>query len=142
MLKGRATPKLDEKNRLTVPVRYRKELGFEVTVVCEPEHCLGVYGREVFEAQMRRFMEAPATLRQVRDYQRWMNARAEDVEPDGQGRITLTPQQRDWARVDREVIVIGGGNRLEVWNPANWADREAQLDEEFADFDGLIATDG
>jgi MraZ protein len=134
-------PKLDDKFRLTLPAKYRKELGYEITVVCEPEHCLGVYRREVFEEQMRHYMEAPSTLRQVRDYQRWMNSRSEDVEPDTQGRITLTTKQREWARFDRDVVVIGGGNRLEVWNPERWDCHEAQLDEEFVDFDGLIVTD-
>jgi MraZ protein len=132
---------LDDKGRLTLPAKYRSELGDAVTVVCEPERCLGIYGRAVFEDQMRRFLEAPSTIRQVRDYQRWVNARAEDVEPDGQGRITLTTQQREWARFDREVVVIGSGNRLEVWNPTAWNEHEEQLNQEFINFDGIIAVD-
>jgi MraZ protein len=130
---------LDDKGRLTVPAKYRRELGFDITVVCEPERCLGIYDRAVFEEQMRRFLDAPSTIRQVRDYQRWVNARAEDVEPDGQGRITLTPQQRDWAGLSGEIAVIGSGNRLEVWNPTAWDEHENQLNQEFINFDGLIA---
>jgi MraZ protein len=129
---------LDDKNRLAVPAKYREELAKAITVVCEMEHCLGVYRRADFDQTMRAYNEAPTTIRQVRDFQRWMQSRAEDVTPDGQGRITLTPFQRQWARLDREVIVIGSGNRLEVWNPADWEAYQATLEARFTDFDGHI----
>jgi MraZ protein len=141
MFKGQATPKLDDKNRLTLPAKYRRELGDEITVVCERERCLGVYRRDVFEAMMQQDAEGPSTFRRIRDYQRWMSSRAEDVTPDGQGRVTLTPQQLTWAEFDREVIVIGSGNRLEVWNPEQWLEYETALDTEFTNFDGRIAPD-
>jgi MraZ protein len=138
MFKGTASPKLDDKNRLALPAKYREELAKEITVVCELEHCLGIYKRPDWDQTMARYNAAPTTLRKVRDYQRLMQSRAEDVSPDGQGRITLTPFQRAWARLDKEVVVFGAGNRLEVWNPADWAAYQAELEAGFADFDGDI----
>jgi len=138
MFRGTATPKLDDKFRLALPAKYREELAKEITVVCEMEHCLGVYRRQDFDQAMKEYNDAPTTIRRVRDYQRWMQSRAEDVAPDGQGRITLTPVQRAWARLDRDVVVIGSGNRLEVWNPDDWDDYQAQLERRFQDFDGQI----
>jgi MraZ protein len=132
------SPKLDDKSRFTLPSKYRGELSEQVTVVCELEHCLGVYPRQVFDAMMAPINQASPTFRRVRDYQRWMESRAEDATPDKQGRITITAQQRAWANLEHETITNGAGNRLEIWNPDDWAAYQERLLEEFADFDGDI----
>ncbi|MCL2471200.1 MAG: cell division/cell wall cluster transcriptional repressor MraZ, partial [Propionibacteriaceae bacterium] len=108
-MRGTWTPKLDEKSRLTLPAKYRTELTEEVTVVCEQERCLSVYSKEVLDAMMEPVNTAPSTLRNVREYQRWTQYRAEDANPDRQGRITITASQRSWAGLDRDVFVIGAG---------------------------------
>jgi len=137
-MRGTQTPKLDEKNRLTLPAKNRASLPEQLTVVCEQERCLGIYPREVLDQMMAPIDAAPWTLKQVREYQRWFNSRAEDVTVDTQGRITITPTQRAWAGLEKEVVVIGAGPRLEVWNPDRWAEYSPTLDEKFADFDGEI----
>jgi len=138
MFRGTATPKLDDKFRLALPTKFREELGQEITVVCEMERCLGIYRRQEFDNAMRQYSDAPTTIRRVRDYQRWMQSRAEDVTPDASKRITLTATQRSWARLERDVIVIGSGNHLEVWNPVDWEAYQAYLEQDFTDFDGQI----
>ena len=141
-MRGSWMPKLDDKSRLTLPAKYRSELTDEVTVVCEQERCLAVYPKAVLDTMMEPINSAPSTLRDVREYQRWTQYRAEDATPDKQGRITLTAIQRTWAGLDRDVIVIGAGNRLEVWDPERWETYSAALDERFADFDGEIVPRG
>jgi MraZ protein len=137
-MRGTWTPKLDDKSRLTLPAKYRIDLTEEVTVVCEQERCLGIYPRTVLDQMMEPINAAPSTLQNVREYQRWMQARAEDANPDKQGRVILTSAQRAWADLDRDVIVIGAGHRLEVWNPERWIQYSAELDEKFANFNGEI----
>jgi len=137
-MRGAWTPKLDDKSRLTLPAKYRAELTDEVTVVCEQERCLAIYAKAVLDAMMEPVNAAPSTLRDVREYQRWTQYRAEDATPDKQGRVTITPSQRTWAGLDRDVVVIGAGNRLEVWNPEQWEAYSSALDAKFADFDGEI----
>jgi len=137
-MRGTQNPKLDEKSRLTLPAKYRTDLTEDVTVVCEQERCLGIYSKAVLDKMMEPINAAPSTFRNVREYQRWFHSRAEDATLDKQGRITITATQRAWAGLDREVIVIGAGPRLEVWNPEKWAEYAASLDEKFADFDGEI----
>jgi MraZ protein len=141
MFRGTAFPKLDDKYRLAVPAKYRDKLAHDIVVVCEIERCLGLYRLADFEAKMAEASDAPATFRTVRDYQRWMMSRAEDVTPDGQGRVTLTSTQRTWAGLERDVVVIGAGNHLEVWNPDTWTDYSAGLDNRFQDYDGRIGPD-
>ena len=142
MMRGMWTPKLDDKFRLTLPAKYRDELTEEVTVVCEQERCLAIYAKPVLDKMMEPINVAPSTLRNVREYQRWTQARAEDANPDKQGRVTLSTVQRTWAHLDKDVIVIGAGNRLEVWNPEAWDAYSAELDAKFADFDGEIVPRG
>ena len=137
-MRGSWMPKLDDKFRLTLPKKYRFELTDEVTVVCEQERCLGIYAKTVLDALMERINSAPSTVKEVREYQRWSQHRAEDATPDKQGRITITSLQRLWAGLDRDVVVIGAGNRLEVWNPDAWVTYAQSLDDKFADFDGEI----
>ncbi|MDR0285954.1 MAG: cell division/cell wall cluster transcriptional repressor MraZ [Propionibacteriaceae bacterium] len=137
-MRGMWTPKLDDKSRLTLPAKYRTTLTDEVTVVCDQEHCLSIYAREVLDAQMEKINAEPVTRREAREYQRWAQYRAEDAAPDKQGRVTISPLQRAWAKLDRDVVVIGAGLRLEVWNPDVWAEYSGALDDKFADFDGEI----
>ncbi len=141
-MRGTWTPKLDDKYRLTLPAKYRTELTEEVTVVCEQERCLAIYAKAVLDTMMEPINAAPSTLRDVREYQRWTQYRAEDATPDRQGRVTITSTQRAWAGLDKDVVVIGAGNRLEVWDPARWEAYSATLDAKFADFDGEIVPRG
>jgi len=141
-MRGTFTPKLDDKSRLTVPMKYREELGFHLTVVCEQEHCLSIYAKDVLDQLLEPVNRASPTWLDVREYQRWMNSRAEDADPDHQGRITITPMQRAWAGLDKDVIVIGAGNRLEVWDPARWEEYSKTLDARFANFNGEIVPGG
>ena len=137
-MRGMQSPKLDEKSRLTLPAKYRDELTDDVTVVCEQEHCLSIYPKTVLDEMMKPINSAPSTYLNVREYQRWVNPHADDAALDKQGRITISANQRAWAGLDRDVVVIGAGPRLEVWNPERWAAYSASLDEKYADFDGEI----
>jgi len=137
-MRGTWTPKLDDKFRLTLPAKYRDELTEEVTVICEQEHCLSIYSRAVLDQMLEPVNQASSTWLDVREYQRWVNSRAEDASPDKQGRITLTPLQRTWAGLERDLVVIGSGNRLEVWNPDRWEEYSPTLDARFANFNGEI----
>lgn len=137
-MRGMSTPKLDDKFRLTLPAQFRAELTEEITVVCELDNCLAVYPRAVMDKMMEPINQASPTIRRVREYQRWMQYRAEDASPDKQGRITLTATQRAWAGLDRDVVVIGAGPRVEIWNPQRWETYSPTLDEKFENYDGNI----
>ena len=58
--------------------------------------------------------------------------------PDRQGRVTVSSRLRDYAGIDRDAVVVGTGNRLEVWDPVAYDKAMADSDEEFRDFDGEI----
>lgn len=137
-MRGSGGLKLDDKSRLTLPAKYRDELTDKLVIVCDQERCLSIYPRQALDALMNPINAASPTQLKVREYQRWANSRSEDAAPDKLGRVIISPIQRAWAGLDKDVFYVGAGNRLEIWQPEAWAAYEAALDDKFADFDGDI----
>ncbi|WP_040284576.1 division/cell wall cluster transcriptional repressor MraZ [Tessaracoccus massiliensis] len=141
---GTYTPKLDEKGRLILPAKFRDALEGGLFVTRGQERALDVFPRATFEAKMTAALSAPSTVKEVRDYQRMLMAGASEEVPDRQGRITIPPHLRAYAGLDRDVVVIGSGDRAEIWNAEAWQKyseaREqafAEMDSEFAGYGGL-----
>ena len=99
------------------------------------ENCLVVWPPEVFEQESARVMERPMTSKSGRGFIRIFFSGAEEVVPDKQGRISIPQVLRDYAALEREVVVIGVLDRLEIWNPTKWRDYQASEAEKFADLD-------
>jgi MraZ protein len=86
-----------------------------------------------FAAMTNRIQEAPLTVRQAREYGRFLAMRAIEDTPDKQGRITIPPLLKEYAGLAREVVVIGALNRVEIWDPTRIAAWEAEHSQAFAD---------
>ncbi len=130
-LGGTFFPKLDDKGRLTLPAKFREHFANGVVVTRVQEGCLAVYDVETFDSLDARFEQKTANDAEVRAYQRWLNSGSHDDTPDRQGRVTLPAPLRTFAGLDRDVVVIGSGDRVEVWDPARWEKQSARLDEMF-----------
>ncbi len=120
---------LDAKNRLTVPSRFRSQLSGPVFLVRGAEPCISVYPEAVY-AQLAE--QALAGLNPLgADYKRLSRlfyAKADDVELDGAGRITLHSQHLDHAGIKgREAVITGTGTSLEIWDRAAWETYDAEL---------------
>lgn len=132
---GTFTPKLDEKGRLFLPAKYRDVLAEGVVVTRGQEHCLVVWPPEVFDRESERQAEQPLTNKGARAYARMLFSGGDEVVPDKQGRIGIPAVLREYASLEREVVVIGVRDRFEIWNPASWRDyQEAEL-AAFAELD-------
>jgi MraZ protein len=138
MLVGTFHPRLDDKGRLALPAKFRDEFADGLVVTRGQDGCLVVYSADEFRALLAPINDAPATVARVRKYQRFLYAWAQEETPDRQGRVTLSTRLREYAGIDRDVVVVGTGNRLEVWDPVSYEDAMAESDEEFRDFDGEI----
>ena len=133
MFVGSYTPKLDEKNRLFLPAKFREQLVEGLVVTKGQDFCLTVFPRADFAAMTGRIQEAPLTVRQAREYGRFLAMRAAEDKPDKQGRITIPPLLKEYAGLDRDVVVIGALNRVEIWDPERIAAWEAEHSQTFAD---------
>ncbi len=119
---------MDERGRVPLPPVYRD--AFREGVVLSqghPDRCLRVYTRGAFEAQASEFTADSAMLQRGRDLRRAFFASARSAELDKQNRILIPPPLRQWARLDRQVLVIGAGECLEIWDPAAWEAESERL---------------
>jgi MraZ protein len=132
MFFGTYTPKLDEKGRLFLPAKFRDQLSGGLMVTRGQEHCLYVWPQAEIERVTERLREAPVSNKATRDYIRMFSSASDDA-PDKQGRITIPTQLREWAGLNKDVVVIGAMNRLEIWDEAQWNAYSQAQEEAFAE---------
>ena len=137
MLRGATKVTLDAKGRLAIPVRYRDQLmtraeGRLVATV-DRDYCLLIYPLPDWEEIERKLTRLPALNKQSRRLQRLMLGHATELEMDSHGRILLTRELREFAGLDRQAMLIGQGNKFELWSEERWS---ARRDEWLADDDG------
>ncbi|EPH02608.1 protein MraZ [Propionibacterium sp. oral taxon 192 str. F0372] len=138
MFLGTHTPKLDDKGRFFLPAKYRDQMAAGLVVTRGQDHCLSVFPRATFEERTQQMIQAPTTMRRVRDFQRMLAASASDEVPDKQGRVTIPAVLREYAGLETEIVVVGAIDRLEIWNPTSWADYNAEKETEFAELNEEI----
>lgn len=142
MFRGINSISIDGKGRLAVPTRYRDALGQDraslVVTIDTEETCLLLYPAsqwQVIEDNLQRLPSFNAAARRI---QRLLIGHATDVELDLNGRILLPPLLRDYAHLSKRVVMIGQGNKFEVWDETLWQSRREQwLAEEASREDGL-----
>lgn len=122
--RGHAVLNLDDKGRLAIPARQREVLArFEsprVVITAHPHRCLVIYPEEGFAELEEKLRRMPASRRETSNLQRLIIGHASEADPDSQGRVPLTAGQRSYARLDKRVVLVGVGNRMEVWDEAAW----------------------
>lgn len=133
MFFGTYTPKLDDKGRLFLPAKFREELAEGLVVTRGQERCLTIWSLEDFARLTERLQQAPVTNKGTRDYVRMLFAAASQEVPDKQGRISIPPVLRQYASLDKDVVVIGSMNRIEIWDPASWAQYSEEQEQVFSD---------
>ena len=132
MFLGTHSPRLDDKGRLILPAKYREELAAGLVLTKGQDGCLYVFPAGEFSRITDALRTAPVTAKAVRDYSRVLFASASDEELDRQGRITIPLGLREYARLDRECVVIGANTRLEIWDASAWASYLEQQEPAFS----------
>lgn len=132
MFLGTYEPKMDEKGRVILPAKFRDELADGLVVTPGQDRCLYVVSAEEFSRMVRELSQAPTTTKNARDYIRVLMSGASDEVPDKQGRVTLPPRLRSYAGLGRDLVVVGVGNRAEIWDRENWTRYLAAQEEAFS----------
>lgn len=130
MFAGTHTPKLDDKGRLFLPAKFREQMKEGLVITRGQDRSLEMRTAADFEEFSARLRDSTDPRR--RAYNRMLFALLSEQVPDKQGRITLTPELRDYAGLERDCVVIGVRNKLEVWKPENWAEYTQAQEEAFA----------
>jgi MraZ protein len=129
---GTHTPLLDDKGRLILPAKFREELSGGVVITKGQERCLYVFTAVEFGRIAAQLRGQPVTHKAARAYGRVFFASAHDEVPDKQGRVTIPAHLREYAGLDRELVVIGASSRVEIWDRHAWEVYLAESEDAFA----------
>ena len=138
MFLGTYEPKLDDKGRVILPARFREDMEGGIVLTRGQEHCILAFPAQEFEQMTVELRRAPLSSKQARDYVRVLLSGAYKEVPDKQGRITLPPDLRKYAGLDRELTVIGAGSRTEIWNSQAWNDYLSVQEDVFSQTENEI----
>lgn len=118
---------LDAKGRLAIPTRYREPLHEQcngaLVVTVDLDQCLLLYPFPEWVEIERKLMKLPTLDPKVRRLQRLLIGHAAECDLDGSGRILLPPPLREFARLDKRVVLVGQGNKFELWEEVTWNER-------------------
>ncbi len=111
---------VDVKGRLIMPSKFRDALGEEFVVSKGMDGCLFVYANEDWNAFEQKLTSLPLINKEARQFARFFLAGAAQVELDKQGRILLPASLREFAGLDKDVVLVGVGSRIEIWSKEKW----------------------
>jgi MraZ protein len=124
--RGNYEHSLDAKNRLTIPSKLRDELGGEVVIGKGIDSCAAIWTPEGFDAWTQRFLEGLHPLSdEARDLTLYFSANSFPTELDKAGRAMIPTDVLEHAGIERETIVVGAFDHVQLWGPGAWRERSA-----------------
>ena len=128
MFMGEYSHTIDTKGRLIVPSKFRESLGDSFVVTEGLDGCLFVYDMTEWKSFEEKLKELPMSHRDTRKFARFFLAGATQVEVDKQGRILIPNVLREFAGLEKDVVFLGVGSRIEIWSRQAW-DGEGNFDD-------------
>ena len=125
MFMGEYNHTLDTKGRLIIPTRFRESVGEDFVVTKGLDGCLFVYPQSAWEEFEEKLRALPLTRKDARTLVRFFVAGATSVELDKQGRILIPATLREFAGLEKDVVLAGVTNRVEIWSKDRWAEVNA-----------------
>jgi MraZ protein len=111
---------LDEKGRLAIPVKFRKELKDGAVVAKSLEGCLALYSKNDWKEFANKLNQLPISQKDARSFARFFLTSAMEVNLDSQGRILIPDYLRDYCSLKKKSVITGMGNKIEIWNENTW----------------------
>jgi len=119
---------IDSKGRLIVPSKLRDSLGSNFFITISPDECLNMYSEEEWEKINENLQSQSGSKAKIRQIRRFFLSNACECEIDSQGRVLVPEKLRQKANLNKEVVIVGSGNKAEVWNREKWEAMEALED--------------
>lgn len=124
MFRGISPIALDAKGRMSMPTRYRTRLleicQGQLVITIDPDYCLLLYPLPEWEAVEQQLVRLSSTNRKSRALKRLLLGHAEECSLDANGRLLLPGPLREFAGLDRRVVLVGQGNKFEIWDETIW----------------------
>ena len=145
MFRGVNTVNLDSKGRLAIPTRYRDQLARlcegQMVVTVDRDGCLLLYPLPEWEEIERKLARLSSFQKQTRRLQRLLIGHATECEMDGNGRILLSQPLREFAGLEKAVVLIGQSNKFEIWSESTWTERRKEWIEGDGEDEGDLPAD-
>lgn len=136
MFQGATALSLDAKGRLAIPARHRDALLAQcegrLVVTAHPHGCLLVYPLPDWEPIRAQILAAPGLNQQAALLKRLLVGNARDEDMDAAGRVLIAPELREWAKLDKQVRLVGQGKHFELWADEAWLKQQAEAAALFA----------
>ena len=130
MLIGEYIHTLDGKNRMSLPVKFRKEIGNSIVIAPGLDNCLSLYTVREWQKISSKLSDSSMLASDNRSFSRFMFGQAVDVGVDSQGRILIPENLKNRSKLSSKVVVIGVQNRVEIWNEKAWNDYKKIVEKE------------
>ena len=134
MFKGEFSHTIDSKGRMIIPAKMREQLGENCVVTRYLDNTLAIYTQEKFEEIAKKLSAQSSNKSAQRAFVRFFVGGAADLEFDKQGRVLIPSNLRKHAQLKKDAIIVGNGERIEVWNKARW---DAYNDEIYGNIEEL-----
>lgn len=134
MFIGEYNHNVDAKGRVSLPSRFREELSDTFYITRGFETCLFIYDAHEWQKMDRKLESLNFTAREARNFARMFYSGAMEISCDKQGRFLIPPQLRSFAKIDKEVVILGVSDRIELWDRKHW---EEYMASDAMDYDEL-----
>lgn len=130
MFLGEYSHTFDTKNRISLPAKFRKDLGRVVVVTRGLDHCLYVYARKEWEREAKRYAESAGGTAAARGLARLFLAGSSEAEVDSAGRILIPENLKSFANLKVKTVVAGVAERVELWDEDAWKKYTAAIERD------------
>jgi MraZ protein len=133
MFIGEYTYSIDEKKRLALPQKFRKALGKKAVITRGLDQCLFVYSQKEWSKLAQKLSQLPLSQADARGFARLMLTGAMEVAIDKLGRILLPDYLKEYAKIQKKVVIAGVFNRIEIWDEGVWQEYKLKTEKEVGD---------
>ncbi|AHV98388.1 division/cell wall cluster transcriptional repressor MraZ [Paenibacillus sp. 7124] len=131
MFMGEYQHSIDDKGRIIIPAKFRELLGSSFVATRGLDSCLFVYPMDEWGIMEQKLKSLPLMKSDARAFSRFFFSGATECQWDKQGRVTLPSNLREYAKLDKECVILGVSNRVEIWNKELWEQYFGQSEESF-----------
>ncbi len=133
MFMGEFHHNADTKGRLIIPAKFREELGNIFVLTRGLDQCLFGYPMNEWKIIEEKIKSLPLTKKDARAFARFFFSGATECEIDKQGRISIPSTLRRYGKIEKECVILGVSNRIEIWNKEIWEEYFSESEESFAE---------
>ncbi|MFA6273347.1 MAG: division/cell wall cluster transcriptional repressor MraZ [Candidatus Paceibacterota bacterium] len=130
MLIGEFAHSLDDKNRLSLPAKFRQEMGKKIVLARGLDHSVTIFTVKEWGKIADKLSESSMLQADNRNFNRFMFSGAVEVEVDSIGRVLVPDFLKKWGNLGTKVAIIGVQNRAEIWNENDWRERKAEVEKQ------------